>query len=172
MEITKERSIAIISAAVTIVLIGLYLILYRPFISQIKALASESKSIEHEVSQARGSLATLKAQDINKGIIGEADTAPAIEEITKQGKLNGITFISITPAEVKKSQHPQCRILPINMEVEGSYKELGIFLGTLDNLKKGLVTLKKFSIGSDEKNPQKLISNIIADLYISSKNAE
>ena len=139
MELTKERLIIIIAVAVVIVILGVYLVLYRPLSNKIRTARLECNSIEAEVLQARNQIVPLKQEVTKKGLIIEEDISLAIDELTKLGKSKGLNFNSITPKEIRKSEHPQCNILPIVMDIESTYKDLGIFLGSLEGLQNSLM---------------------------------
>jgi hypothetical protein len=52
------------------------------------------------------------------------------------------------------------------VDVESDYEHLGNFLGSLEALKNGLVTVKSFMIVPEEKTPAQLNTKLIIDMYL------
>lgn len=166
MELTRQRLIMIITGATTIIIIGLYLFLYRPLISKLRVAHQKCKTIETKLLQARSEVTSLKTSETRKGLLPEEDISLAIDELTKQGKLEGLNFISMTPEETKESEVFPFKILPIKTEIESTYKGIGRFLGSLKGLEKSLVVIRDFKISPDEKNPVILKTKLTVDMCL------
>lgn len=164
MEITKDKLIKIISGALAIVAIGTYLFLYRPLISKLKKQHLECRTIESEANQAQETIAALKKKD-KKTILNEAGVSVAIDELTRQAKSKGINLISITPRQIKEKD-AHYKILPIEMEIESTYEDLGVFLGALDKLEKCVVTIESFNTATERVEASKLKTKLIIDMYL------
>lgn len=173
IEITKERLIAIIAVTTAMIVWGLYFFLYGPLAGKLRIAAAECAVIEADLAQARNNIAILKTRDVKKGIINEEDISLAIDELTRQSKLGNINLISMTPGEIEESKDFSYKILPIEIEIKSIYSNLGVFLGSLRELKKSLVTVRNFNITLDRKGPEELKSRLLVDMYIAGgKNAE
>jgi len=92
--------------------------------------------------------------------------------LTKHGTKLGIDFITISPKEVKESEDPRFKILPVEMRVRSSYKQLGSFLGSLDELKKGLIKVDSFDIDPHEIEKSIVATDLTVDIYFSSVEEE
>ena len=57
----------------------------------------------------------------------------------------------------------------MEIKAKSTYEQLGTFLGSLDDLEKGLVKVKSFVIVPDGKDPAKLTANLVVDIYLSGK---
>jgi len=173
MELTKERLIIVISAGLAIIALGLYLFLYSPLINKLRKAHSECKRLETEVLQAREATDSLRIKTPKGKLITEEDVSWAIDELTKKGKLARVNFISITPKQTEKPQQTLFyKILPIEIEMESTYDDLGIFLGSLDELENCVVTVRNFNITSTEEGAKKLKTKLMLNLYLSGQNAE
>ena len=172
MELTRKRLIGIIAGAAAIIVLGLYLFLYRPLIARLMTARLNCKTAEAEVLQVRAVVASLKTADIKKGLITEKDISIAIDELTSQGKSKRINFTSITPKKIEKAKDPRYKILPVEMGMESTYKDLGIFLGSLDELEESLVEVRHFKITPHKEDPEKLKTKLVVDIYLSGQNAE
>jgi len=168
MEFTKEKLISIVAATAAVIILGLYLFLYNPLIGKLKVVYLECKNIEAEVLQARNSTAI----GAKKGPIAEEDIALAIGELTREGRLKGIDFISVIPKKIG-GKETLYKILPIEIETESTYKEFGVLLGLLGDLEKSLITVKSFNMKSYKEAPAKLKTKLVVNMYISGEeNAE
>jgi len=165
IELTKQQLVVIVSVAVAVALLGIYLILFRPLINKLKLLHLECNGLETSVLQARDAISSLKLKELKKELASEADVSLAIEELTKEGKARGINFISLTPKQIERQQAPY-KVLPVEMELEASYVMLGDFLGKLDDLNRSLVLIRKFNIVLNKPNPKMLTVRLSLDMYI------
>ena len=163
--LTKQRLVIIVSAAVTIALLGIYLILFRPLINKLKLLHLECRGLETSVLQSRDAISSLKLKELKKELVSEADVSLAIEELTKEGKVKGINFISLTPRQIERQQESY-KVLPIEMELEAPYAILSDFLGKLDDLNRSLVLIRKFNIVLNKINPKMLTARLSLDMYL------
>lgn len=167
IELTQEKLIIAVPALIILIVLAIYLILYAPLISKLKIKYIECESAENEVLECRNIIEL--AGEAGLVIIAEKDVSHAIDELTKHGKLKGINFLSIIPKEVKKEKGSQYKVLPIEMKIESTYEELGILLGSLDELDKGLLKVESFDIIPDRENPSKFITDLVVKLYVSGK---
>ena len=165
MELTKERFIIIIAGGVIITVLGLYLFLYRPLINRLRGAHLECKTVEAEVLQAREAVVSLRAEPLKRGLISEEDISLAIDGLSRQGKLEGINFISITLRQIKRHR-ALYKILPIKMEIESTYEELGAFLGSLDDLEEALITVGSFNITPNKKGPERLRAKLVVNMHL------
>jgi len=170
MEFTKEKLISIVAATTVAIILGLYLFLYNPLIGKLKVAYLECENIEAEVLQARNSTAFLKTIGAKKGPIAEEDIALAIGELTREGRLKGIDFISMTSKKIGKKEMLY-KILPIEIETESTYKEFGVLLGLLGDLEKSLITVKSFNMKSYKEAPAKLKTKLVVNMYISGEES-
>ncbi len=173
MELTKERLNIVISAGLAIIALGLYLFLYSPLINKLRKAHSECKRLETEVLQAREAIDFLRIKAPKGKLITEEDVSWAIDDLTKNGKLAKVNFISITPKQIEEpKQALSYKILPIELEVESTYEDLGIFLGSLDELENCVITVKNFNITPTEEGAKELKTKLMLNLYLSGRNAE
>lgn len=166
MPITRQRA-AILIGCVLVFLAGwVYALVYRPLLSQLKIQGASCREIENAVLQARSEVTFSKKEGKKIGFIGETEVSLAMEELTRQGKLRGINFISITPRDMVTSEEGGYQILPIEMETESGYESLGLFLGSLDELERGLVTVRGFHVRPVEGKPSRLEADLVVNLYV------
>ena len=167
MELTKERLAAIIIAGALIIILGLYLVLYRPLTRKLNQEYRKYKTIEVALHETHQTIINLKKARLKKSFITEEGISLAINELTKEGRLKGIDFISITPQKIEELKSlPLYKILPIEMEIKSSYNDLGIFLGSLDYLQKSLIVVKSFEIIANKKDLRELQTKLVLNMYL------
>lgn len=173
IELTLEKLIIAVAAAVTIAALALYIVFYMPIIKELKVKYSECSSIERDVMDTRNTIETAGKVYGSRILPTEEEVSSAIDELTKYGaKIEGVNFISISPKEIKKGKDAEYKIMPIEMEVKSSYAQLGVFLGSLDDMEKGVVKVKSFNIDRDETKPGQFIIDVVIDVYISGREAK
>lgn len=146
---------------------GVYLFFYAPLVRELKIHGSECKKTEAEVREARDLIARFKAKETEKTLIREAEVSLALEELTRQGNMAGINFVSVTPRSIEAVEGEDYRILPLEMEIESSYEALGRFLGLLDDLRGSLFKVRDFMVTAKSGDSSKLVTQLTLNLYLS-----
>lgn len=161
----KQTIIAVTVAAATIILI-LTIFLYRPLSIRIGSMSRELAAIEKELVPTRN---IIKTQDNlrKKGrLLTYGEIYLAIDEITRAGRGVNIDFVSISPGEIEKLRASAHQCLPIYMVLEAEYKDLGIFLGALEELEQSIVTVRSFEMERDEGILPLIRSKLAVDVYL------
>jgi hypothetical protein len=168
IELTQEQIIMIIAAAIAIIILLAYFILYVPLIGKLKVSYRECKTSEEEVLCVRGIIESAGKTQEPKSLIAEEDVSLAIDELTRCGKSMGINFISIKPREIINKAELKCKVLPIEIEIESKGEQFFEFLGSLDGLKNSLMRIKSFDLIPDKEDEARLHGRIIVEMYLSS----
>ena len=112
-------------------------------------------------------------EELKRRLPSEGPTSAILEELTKRGKELNIEFISITPKPVTiPRQSPaatsklKCKILPIEIKMKATYRNLAEYLNILENLERNFATVSSFQIRKDEKIFPKLNVNLLIYTYI------
>lgn len=167
IELTKERLIMVIGAIAVICTLGIYLVFYLPLMKGLKAKYSEYKATENDLFECRNIIEPAERVGRERALTAEEDISRAIDELTSYGRLRGINFISISPKEIIEEKDLRYKVLPIEIEIESTYNELGAFLGSVDELEKGLFKVKSFEIAADKKDASRLITDLVVNIYLS-----
>lgn len=167
MEFTKQRR-AIIGVIITAGVLTAYFVLYHPLIAEIRTASVQCRRVEGELKTAQEAIASLKQKGAKRTLATEDGVSAAIEELTEKGKEKGINFISITPQKSQFLQDNQAyKVLPVEMEISGSYENVGGFMGEADSFEKSIVTVNNFRITADRKNASKIEAKLILNMYLS-----
>ncbi|HLD49593.1 MAG TPA: type 4a pilus biogenesis protein PilO [bacterium] len=142
------------------------LFLYPPLVRDLGRLSEECRRAEARAVEARPLIKAFKTAALLPGFIREEEISETIRELTSQGKSRDIRFIGITPQAVTKPQDSGYPVVPIEIDAESGYQDLGLFLGALEELKKSLVTVKDFHIVPDRDAPAKLRTKLTLWIYL------
>lgn len=163
---TKKRFFLILAAAALLLAILLHLIFYAPLLSELRKKGQECRKMEELALQVRGGIKFLGKQRLGKILISESEVTPAIDEMTRLAKVHGINMVSLSPRTAVKTPSSVSRVFPIDMELESSYRGLGEFLGSLDEMQNGLITVQNFEVVPDGKKQARLKTRLTAQMYL------
>ena len=166
MALNKEKFIKFSAPSTVFGALLLYLFLYAPLMGELKRQSVDCLKIEHETAQARSQAAGFRSQEIKNRFISEAEVSVALDELARQAKLYRVKFLSLTPGPPKKSEKGNYRVLPVEFVTESGYEGLGRFLGTLDEIQKGIVTVGDFAVKSDQTDPARLEARLTLRLHL------
>ncbi|MFH0763585.1 MAG: type 4a pilus biogenesis protein PilO [Candidatus Omnitrophota bacterium] len=171
-ELTKKNLPIAVSVSMAAILLSAYMIFYIPLAAAVRAKYSDCRRLESEVIRAGDIVNNAGKISNDRMLLTEKDTSLAIDELTRQGKEDGITFHSIKPSEMAMDEDNQYKILNINMDIEANDKNLASFIGSLDELEKGLIRIRSFDILPLKKDRTILKAELAIDMYFSMKEYE
>lgn len=170
----KDKKIIAILAVAVIIAISITLLLFSfAAMSALKAKYSECSLIETKVFETRNMIESVRQAQGERILPTEKNIAQGIHELKKHGKAKEVKFISITPKELKEDHDTGYKILPVEMKIESTHEQLAAFLGSVDDLEKGLIKVVSFEIVPDKTDPTKCITDLTVHVYFSGReNAE
>lgn len=166
----KKVPADVFSFAATVILAFL-LILYIPLVGELRDERRAFMALEGQLGQFIEKVDHLISMGSRKLLTSEADISLAIDEITKRAEARGVHLTSISSKELYAKEKSIFQILPIHMKAVSTYKDLGEFLGGLDELKNGIVTVKMFTVKADPKDTAKVKSDLVVHLYVAKKSS-
>jgi Tfp pilus assembly protein PilO len=115
-----------------------------------------------------------KVEELRRRLPSKSPTSAILEELTKKGRQLNIDFISIAPKPQESLPQLQqdvasmlkCRVLPISINMRATYKNLGEYLGLIENLESSFATVNEFQVTKDERIFPKLIINMNIYTYV------
>jgi len=170
IELSQNKLIAAVASLAAVCALIIYFVLFAPLLNKLGRKYTECRAIESEVLEARHIIRSGGALYGDRVLMTEKDVSHAIDELTKHGRRKDINFVSISPKKIRQKEGTQYKILPVEMEIVSSYEKLASFLGSLDELEKGLVKVKSFEITPDAKDEKKFATDLVVDIYISGRD--
>jgi hypothetical protein len=149
---TGYQSFLFISGGMAAAGFLLCVFVYEPLAAKIRLAGRDIQMLDQELEIARTAVGASGSWDIHgpgdtqQHLLTSEEIPLAIDEITTAGRTLGINFISIRPQDEGASQGDSFSYLPILMDVESEYQQLGQFLGRLANLETGIVVVHNFQI--------------------------
>jgi Tfp pilus assembly protein PilO len=171
IELTKEKLMTFLPVAVLVTVIGISLIFYIPLMKKSRVVYAQCKAIEDKARKTKNVIKGASVISSRRVLMTEEDVSYATNELTRLGKQKGIDFVSIRPKDIQKEKGEEYKILPVELQLESTYKELGMFLGSLDDVEKSLITVKSFNIVPAPGNTARLITDLVVDVYLSARDS-
>ena len=173
MRLDKRQTKIAAAASVAIIILGVYIFFLKPIIMDLKAKHIECRECEDKALNAREFIESVKLTWVKEAVLTEKDVSYALDELTRHGKTKSVEYVSITPKEDQTKRQAQYDIMPIDIELESRYEDLGKFLGSLGSLEGSLVTVRSFKIRpkgasghSAGPDPARLVSKLTIDMYL------
>lgn len=171
--IKNNQPIAVLLALLVIIFI-IYSVIFVPLIKETRGKYLECRACENQVIDGRTLIKYASGLDKFSGgrmLISEKEAARGIDEFTEHAKSLGIRFISFKPKDVIIKEGFSYKILPIEMDIEADDQQFVKFLGSIDELKRAIVTVEDLEVISDKQDARKLRADMIINIYLSTKES-
>jgi Tfp pilus assembly protein PilO len=173
MKLIRANQMIAIMAAIAVSISLIYGIFFFPRIRALHAKYLDCRSCENQIADARNLIdaaSKLNKESGTRILISEKEASLGIDEFTRYSKSLGINFLSIKPGNVITPEGMPYKILPIEMEIEASGEQFVKFLGSIDELKKAIVTVQSLDMKPDEKDDKRLRVDMVIYMYLSLKD--
>jgi len=174
IRLIKENRVIVASVAVLIVASVTYVIIFAPLINRLGAKYKEYRLYNDRIVDALNLIEYARGINASFGsriLISEKDAAKGLEEFVRHGKSIGINFISIKPSEIIVKQNTPYKILPVELDIESTGEQFVDFMGSIDELKKAIVTVNSFEVTPDKQNPKRINANVVVNIYLSASDS-
>lgn len=160
----NKKNLTVISAVVVFLFI-LTVFFYLPLLGEIRRKALERGALNNQLTIAGANLDTLRKANVSKKLISRQEVSSVIDNITREGRALLLNFKSMSQKEIISAPDNHA-ILPVEMEIEGDYKQLGLFFGALENIKDAIITVDSFRITGDEKASPKVSAALTVNMHL------
>lgn len=170
IKLVKDNLMAVIAIAIVIAAFIVYAVIFTPMTKEMKIKYLECRHCEGDVMNARNIIEYAKTIGKSYGgriLISEKEAAAGIDEFTEHAKDSGISFLSIKPQDTILKEGAPYKIMPIELELEADDKQFVDFLGSIDELKKVIVTVDSFDITPEANNRARLHAKMVIHIYLS-----
>lgn len=161
--LNKRTMVVMAGIAACMVLMAVFL--YLPLSRSIRKAGLEWRGLNQLLSSAEAHLSVFQGASAGKRLIREEGISSVIDRIAQEGRNNLLDFKSIRQDNIRDVALNH-QVLPVVIEIEGEYKQLGIFLGALENIKDSLVSVEEFSITGGEKILPKVSASIALNIHL------
>ncbi|MDP3791436.1 MAG: type 4a pilus biogenesis protein PilO [Candidatus Omnitrophota bacterium] len=172
VKLVKDNPVVALAAVIAIAAFIIYAIVFIPMMNEMKIKYVECRRLENDVTNARKIIDYAKTMGKPYGgriLISEKEAATGIDEFTEHAKERGIEFIAVKPQNTISKEGMVYKIMPIELELEADDKQFVDFLGSIDELKKAIVTVNSMDITPDESNNARLLVKMTIYVYLSAR---
>src|SRR3989338_5236099 len=160
----EKKKILFISAGVVSIII---MFLYFPLAGKITKKNKELAGLHTQLKSVNENLRIIQELKVNKRLIKEEDASLVVDTVTKQCQSHSLELKSIIRKE--KNIKDGYSLLPVHLEVEGEFKQIGLFLGFLREFEGALITVDNFQIRSTDMPLPKIAGLVTLTIYLSNE---
>ncbi len=150
------------------IVVGVLVIISLLYLPPKKAITKDTleyKSLQAQLSLGYQNLNIFQRNGVTKKLVSQKEIASVIDAITKEGRKLLLNFKSMSRQELIEAD-ASYSLLPVQIAVEGDYKQLGLFLGALEALNGVLISVDSFQIVRDERIFPKLLFSLTLHIYL------
>jgi len=136
-----KKTLIVGATTAALIVAAIFTILGLSVNSKIEVKTGERRFLETQLSDAHKVIENTRDVTASKHI-----ASLAIDEITRYGSAQKVNFISFSPGEATADKNLRYEVLPVDMQVSGTYQAIGGFLGLLNQLKNGIVTMETLNV--------------------------
>lgn len=175
IKIIKENEVAALITPAAVAAIIIYIAILMPLSNKVRARYLECGMYEGQAANARKLIEVsqkIAPEYQSRVLVSEQQAAVGIEEFTRHGKSLGINFLSLKPKNIIKPESALYKILPVELSFEANGGQFVKFIGSIDELKNAIVTVKSFNLAVNSDDRKKLIGNMVVDIYLSPEEGD
>ncbi|HQP10028.1 MAG TPA: type 4a pilus biogenesis protein PilO [Candidatus Omnitrophota bacterium] len=153
-------------AAVAVLVVAVSYLFMGPLVGKVRRLGSDVRALDDEMKAARQALQSEKKFQQTGELLMRRQISLAINEITQTGAAQKINFLSINPQPIARPKGAKYPLLPIRMDLQSEYRDLGSFLGSLEKLQQSIVAIRSFEIYAAPDILPKIETNLVVEVYL------
>ncbi len=165
MDIKRNHQLIIILAILGGVVL-FFFVFMGPLWGRVRSVNRELRLVEEQLAVSRVDVESVRKLQFKGPLLSRDEISRAMDEITKIGKAFNISFFSISPRDPEDIKDSASQRLPVFIESESEYKDFGLFLVALTDLKESIVTVRDFKMTRDEAILPLIRSKLVIDLYL------
>ena len=160
----EKKKIIFIPAGIVSIII---MFLYFPLAGKITKKNKELSGLNVQLKSVNENLRIIQELKVNKRLIKEEDASLVIDTISKQCRSHSLELKSITQKE--KNIKDGYSLLPVYLEVEGEFKQIGLFLSFLREFEGALITVENLQIKRADMPLPKIAGVVTLAIYLSNE---
>ena len=139
---------------------------YGPVIGQIRRLTSERAVLKSDLQSGQETLARLRQGETP--VLAGVEKAPEIfSRLEALARTYDVRFLEISPGQSRSPGADQPLLLPVEIRLEGNYRSLGEFLGSLKKVDQASVLVRSVRIVRDAQLLPRLRVQVSMELAFS-----
>lgn len=177
IDLVKNRKTVILIIVGIIIFFILFFVVLAPTRKEMAGKNRKWRDLKIQLVAARNKIENFKVdksaveakvEELRRRLPSKSPTSIILEELTKKGKKLNIEFVSIAPRQLQQDivAGSKCKVVPININMKATYRDLGEYLGLIENLESSFATVKEFQATKDERTFPKLTVNMRIYAYV------
>ena len=141
--------------------------LYAPPLAAIRRSGRELHQVKMELADVRRIVEPLRKGQVPP--LPGTDTLPtALEQLNALARSHEVQVLQCTPGDLRFGDPAQPAVLPVELLVEGEYRSLGEFLGSLSQAPSlGWASVRRLSFERDERFLPRLRGQLSVEIFLS-----
>ncbi len=127
-----------------------------PMMHRVQGFEYQERRMAKDAKMINDLMKTQGSDHVSPRLIALQGTPMVMEEIAALGNTHSIIFLLMASQEKSKSSYKKIHTLPIDLETQSTYQQLGLFMGGLNRLRRGIVLVDSFQIIQDMQEPGKV----------------
>ncbi len=141
-------------------------LLYVPPLLAVRRVSAEQARLRAELERDRAILDFAWRRRIQP-LPGVRAVTHVLEQLHAHARKLGVEVLALTPASASTAGPDAPTLLPVELQVEGEYKALGLFLGSLrQHPEFGVVTLRRLRLSREERILPRLRAHLVLEVAL------
>ena len=133
---------------------------------QIRRLSSERTILKADLQKGQQTLARLREGEVP--VLAGIEKAPEVlSQLETLARTFDVRFLEVSPGQSRSPGAEQPVLLPVEIRLEGGYRSLGEFLGSLKNIKQAAVLVRGIRVARDAQWLPRLRAQVSVELGFS-----
>ena len=138
-------------------------VLYVPAFRQARRLLEERSALSAGLQEAEKILSHFRSGQV-PALSGIHEAPEVLSQLQALARTYEIHFLEIAPGQLRSSGKDQPVILPVEIRLEGEYRPLGEFLGSLRQFQRVAVLVRGIRISREEQRLPQLRAQVSLEL--------
>lgn len=159
----RQQPKAVLSALAAVLLLVGWILYVPPFLG-VRRASAEWRQLQSDLERDRAVLDFAWRRRIQP-LPSARSLARVLEQLHAHARKWEVGVLVISPAVASSAGPDAPAILPVELQVEGEYRVLGMFLGSLrEQLGLGVVTVKRFQILREDRALPRLKAHLVLEI--------
>ena len=143
-------------------------LIFQPLVAKRTKITSNVALLEEQFESVNDFLKFKDGLKSRGKLVTLAEVSGALDAVTKLGMKFKVDFLSMSqqPVAAPAAGDLPCRYLPVTINVQAQYEDLGKFLSALGNIKDGVIAVSSLRVWREDEILPLIKGEINLQLYI------
>lgn len=171
--LSQKHKMAILAASLLLPVLLFFFLFYSPTEKEITRLTNDNLYLNGEIQKVEAIADKLDEHKAEKAHVElmlkaaslllpkQKEIPNLLTDISEQGTSSGLEFISFTPRPERQEQF--YAVIPVAIQVSGSYHNIGTFLNKVSNLNR-IVSVNNITLGGAKRSGNEMLLSASLEL--------